>query len=276
MSAAGSDAGPPAGSGAGAGAVVVTGGASGIGAATCRVLADAGARVGVLDRTAAGAAAVADEVGGIALVADVADVDALDVALRRAHEELGGLTGLVNNAGVGNLKRLEAYTDKELDLIWRVNVTGVYAALRSAAPLLRESVAAGRSAAVVNVASVSGVRPTRGEAPYSAAKAAVIALTKSAALEWAPEVRVNCVSPGFVHTPLNDLLVQDPVARAGIEGRTPMGRVGTAEETAGLIAFLLSDAAGYLTGQNLVLDGGTLLPSAQMDPVLGPLLDLSS
>ncbi len=276
MSAAGSDAGPPAGSGAGAGAVVVTGGASGIGAATCRVLADAGARVGVLDRTAAGAAAVADEVGGIALVADVADVDALDVALRRAHEELGGLTGLVNNAGVGNLKRLEAYTDKELDLIWRVNVTGVYAALRSAAPLLRESVAAGRSAAVVNVASVSGVRPTRGEAPYSAAKAAVIALTKSAALEWAPEVRVNCVSPGFVHTPLNDLLVQDPVARAGIEGRTPMGRVGTAEETAGLIAFLLSDAAGYLTGQNLVLDGGTLLPSAQMDPVLAPLLDLSS
>lgn len=276
MSAAGSDAGPPAGSGAGAGAVVVTGGASGIGAATCRVLADAGARVGVLDRTAAGAAAVADEVGGIALVADVADVDALDVALRRAHEELGGLTGLVNNAGVGNLKRLEAYTDKELDLIWRVNVTGVYAALRSAAPLLRESVAAGRSAAVVNVASVSGVRPTRGEAPYSAAKAAVIALTKSAALEWAPEVRVNCVSPGFVHTPLNDLLVQDPEARAGIEGRTPMGRVGTAEETAGLIAFLLSDAAGYLTGQNLVLDGGTLLPSAQMDPVLGPLLDLSS
>ncbi|MFZ4519655.1 MAG: SDR family NAD(P)-dependent oxidoreductase [Microthrixaceae bacterium] len=256
------------------GAVVVTGGASGIGAATCRLLAAGGARVGVLDRDAAGAAAVADEVGGLALEANVADTPALEAALLRAHDELGGLTGLVNNAGVGNLKRLEAYTDKELDLIWRVNVTGVYAGLRAAAPLLRESAAAGRGAAVVNVASVSGVRPTRGEAPYSAAKAAVIALTKSAALEWAPDVRVNCVSPGFIHTPLNDVLVQDPAGRAGIEERTPLGRVGTAEETAGLIAFLLSDAAGYLTGQNLVLDGGTLLPSAQMDPILGPLLDL--
>jgi NAD(P)-dependent dehydrogenase (short-subunit alcohol dehydrogenase family) len=126
----------------------------------------------------------------------------------------------------------------------------------------------------VNVASVSGVRPTRGEAPYSAAKAAVIALTSSAALEWAPEVRVNCVSPGFVRTPLNEMLVTDDAARSGLESRTPLARVGTAEETAGVIAFLLSDAAGYLTGHNLVLDGGSLLPSEQMDPILGPLLEM--
>ena len=255
--------------------IVVTGGASGIGAATCRRLARDGARVGVLDRNADGATAVAAEVGGLALVADVGDSAAVDAALARADGELGGLRGLVNNAGVGNLKPLESYTDKDLDLIWRVNQAGTYYALRAGAPLLRAAArAAGSPAAVVNVASVSGVRPTRGEAPYSAAKAAVIALTASAALEWAPSVRVNCVSPGFVHTPLNEMLVADPAGRSGIEGRTPLARVGTADETAALICFLLSDDAGYLTGQNIVLDGGTLLPSAQMDPVLGPLLDM--
>jgi len=127
---------------------------------------------------------------------------------------------------------------------------------------------------VVNMASVSGVRPTRGEAPYSAAKAATVALTSSAALEWAPAVRVNCVSPGLIHTPLNDVLVSDQAARTGMEERTPMGRVGTAPEPAALIAFLLSDESGYVTGQNVVIDGGSTLSSGQMDPVLGPLLEM--
>lgn len=260
---------------ASSGVVVVTGGASGIGAATCELLAASGVAVGVLDRNEEGARAVADRVGGLALVADVARSDQVADALRRAEVELGGLTGLVNNAGVGNLKPLEDYTDAEVDLIWRVNVTGAFNCLRSAAPLLRSSAAgSGRPSAVVNVASVSGVRPTRGEAPYSAAKAAVIALTRAAALEWAPDVRVNCVSPGFIHTPLNDVLVQDDAARSGIEARTPLGRIGTSEETASVIAFLLSEASSYMTGQNLVLDGGTMLPSEQMDPVLSPLLEM--
>ena len=113
-----------------------------------------------------------------------------------------------------------------------------------------------------------------GLGPYSAAKAATVALTKSAALEWAPAVRVNCVSPGFVHTDLNDMLVTDPESRRGLEERTPMGRVGSAAETAALIAFLLSDETGYVTGQNVAIDGGTMLPNEQMDPVLGPLLEL--
>jgi NAD(P)-dependent dehydrogenase (short-subunit alcohol dehydrogenase family) len=250
-------------------AVVVTGGGSGIGAAVCRQLAAAGARVGVLDRRSDTAQAVAAEVGGLALVADVGDTDSLEAALTLAHAELGGLRGLVNNAGVGNLKRFESYTDRDVDLIWKVNVSGVFAGIRAAAPLIR---AAG-GGAVVNVASVSGVRPTRGEAPYSAAKAAVVALTQAAALELGPELRVNCVSPGFVRTPLNEMLAADDGMRAGIEERTPLGRVGTAEEVADLVVFLLGRRAAYLTGQNVVLDGGSMLTSGQMDPVLGPLLD---
>ena len=249
--------------------VVVTGGGSGIGAAVCRQLAEAGARVGVLDRRAEAAHAVADEVGGLALVADVGDTAALESALTAADAGLGGLRGLVNNAGIGNLKRFESYTDRDIDLIWKVNVTGVYAGIRAAAPLIR---AAG-GGAVVNVASVSGVRPTRGEAPYSAAKAAVVALTQAAALELGPELRVNCVSPGFVRTPLNEMLAADDAMRHGIEARTPLGRVGTAEDVADLVVFLLGRRAAYLTGQNVVLDGGSVLTSGQMDPVLGPLLD---
>ena len=254
----------------GSGGIIVTGGASGIGAAVCRLLSADGIRVGVLDRNADGAGEVAAEVGGVALVANVADSEAFDAEIRRGAEQLGGLRGLVNNAGIGNLKAFESYTDREIDLIFKVNVSSTYYGIRSAAPLLRES----GGGAIVNVASVSGVRPTRGEAPYSAAKAAVIALSAGAALELAPAIRVNCVSPGFMHTPLNDVLASDPAARASIEAGTPMERVGTADETAELIAFLLSNRSGYLTGQNLVLDGGSLLNSRQMDDVLTPMMGM--
>ncbi len=247
--------------------VVVTGGAGGIGEATARVLAAEGSHVVVLDRKGEAARSVAADVGGTAVCCDVADPVAVADAFDTLRRTGPPLAGLVNNAGIGNLKPFEEYTPEEVALIWSVNVAGAYNCLRAAAPDLRRN-----GGAVVNVASVSGVRPTKGEAPYSAAKAAVVALTMSAALEWAPQVRVNCVSPGFIRTPLNEVLASDDAQRCAIEQRTPAQRLGTATETAELIAFLLSGRCGYLTGQNIVVDGGSTLSSAQMDPLFDQLL----
>lgn len=254
---------------------IITGGSSGIGAATARRFASEGARVAVLDRDGEGAAAVAAEIGGIAIAVDVADVDAVTDAVRRAADELGGLDDLFANAGIGNLKRLDAYREKEWDLLVDVNLKGTFACIRAAAPIMRAAFADGGPAgSIVTMASVSGIRPTRGEAPYSAAKAGVIALTRSAALEYGPALRANCVSPGFIHTPLTGFAATHDTYRPAIDAGTPLGRAGRADEVAGVVVFLCSDLASYVTGTNLVVDGGSLLPSAQSDPMLGDLLSM--
>ena len=250
---------------------VVTGAASGIGAVIATRLSAAGHHVVCLDRRGDAVSDVARQVGGIPAVADVADAVGLETALAEA---LGcpvteaRIDGLVNNAGVGNLKRLEDYTSAEFDLLVRVNLTGVFNGLRLCKPALERSAADGRNPAVVNISSVSGVRPTFGEAPYSAAKAGVIALTASAALEWAPTIRVNCVSPGFIATPLNQFVVDDEGMRSTIEQGTPLARVGASVDVASAVEFLLDAASSYVTGQNLVIDGGSTLASAQVDRLL--------
>ncbi|MCB0962961.1 MAG: SDR family oxidoreductase, partial [Acidimicrobiales bacterium] len=111
-------------------------------------------------------------------------------------------------------------------------------------------------------------RPTRGEAPYSAAKAGVLNLTAAAAVELAPTIRVNAVAPGMIHTPLTDIVVTNEEWRTAAESGTPLGRVGEAREVAEVIAFLASDAASYVTGQTIVVDGGSVLPSLQSDALL--------
>lgn len=254
---------------------IVTGGASGIGAATARRFHEEGASVAILDRDADGAAAVAEEIGGFAVAVDVADTDATATAVAAAAERLGGLDDLFANAGVGNLKRLDAYREKDWDLLVDVNLKGTFNCIRAAVPLLTAAFeAGGRPGSIVTMASVSGVRPTRGEAPYSAAKAGVIALTRSTALEYGPALRANCVSPGFIHTPLTDFAAEHEGYRAAIDASTPLGRAGRAEEIADVVVFLCSPLASYVTGINLVADGGSLLPSAQSDPMLRDLLGL--
>ena len=243
---------------------LVTGGASGIGAATCRLLADEGAKVTVLDRDERAAARLAEEIDGRAVAVDVRDGDAVQRAVQEAADAMGGLTDLINNAGVGTAKPLLDYTDKEFALLVGVNLTGTFNTIRSAAPIM---LAAG-GGSIVNNASLTGIRPTRGEGPYSAAKAGVLNLTQTAALELAPTVRVNAVAPGMIHTPLTQVVVDNDQWRSAAEKGTPLRRLGTAQEVAEVIAFLASDAAAYVTGQTIVVDGGSVLPSLQSDALL--------
>jgi len=248
---------------------VVTGGASGIGAATARLMVAEGASVAVVDRDQSGAEAVAAEIGGLALVADVRDPDAVTATFEQAASALGGLSIVCNNAGIGSIKPLHTYSPDEVDLLFDVNLKGTFNGLRAAVPLLR----AEGGGSIVNVASVSGLRPTRGEAPYAAAKAGVIALTMSAALEYGPDgIRANVVSPGFIRTALTEFTWTNPGWIEPLEAVTPLQRAGTAEDVADAIVFLASDRARYVTGHNLVVDGGSVLPSAQVDHLLRDLL----
>ncbi|MEY2591291.1 MAG: hypothetical protein QOJ67_3275 [Acidimicrobiaceae bacterium] len=243
---------------------IVTGGAAGIGAAICRRFAAEGAAVAVLDRRAEAAEAIAAEIGGHAFACDVASATEVDGAVAAAAAAMGGLTDLVNNAGMGLNKPLHRYRDEEWALVLGVNLTGTFHCIRAAIPLLLE---AGRGS-IINNASLNGLRPLPGEAPYSAAKAGVINLTMTAASEYAPQIRVNCVSPGLIDTPLTAMVTGNPAWLAAAEAGTPMRRVGTADEIADVVVFLSSDAASYMTGQNIVIDGGASMPSLQADGLL--------
>ena len=247
---------------------LVTGGASGIGAAVCRRFAEEGAAVAVLDCDAEGAAAVAKETGGVAIPADVGDAAAARAGVDAAAEKLGGLEIISNNAGIGRLLAMDDVSPELFDELVRVNLSGTFHVMQAALPHLR---AAG-GGSIVNNASESGVRPTRGELPYSAAKAGVIAATLGAAQECAPEIRVNCVSPGVVRTAMTELLFQAPGLLEPVVRATPLGRTGEAEEVADVILFLASDLSRFVTGQNLVVDGGLGLPQAGIDDVLRQVL----
>ncbi|HVX18540.1 MAG TPA: SDR family NAD(P)-dependent oxidoreductase [Acidimicrobiales bacterium] len=248
--------------------VVITGGASGIGAATARLMAAEGARVAIVDRDEGGAAEVAAATGGVAFGADVADSSAVGEAISAAAAELGGVTDLFANAGVGILKPLHTYTDAEWRLVLDVNLTGTFNCVRSVLPLLAE-----RGGSIVTSASAVAHRPTRGEGPYCAAKAGVVSLTKSIALEYGPRVRANCVSGGFIDSPLTEVVIANDELRSPLDAVTPLGRAGSADEVASVVVFLCSDAARYMTGQDIVIDGGGTLPSAQVDHLLRPMVD---
>jgi meso-butanediol dehydrogenase / (S,S)-butanediol dehydrogenase / diacetyl reductase len=231
---------------------LVTGGASGIGRAVCRRFAAEGARVAILDRDAEGAAEAAAEVDGFGHVVDVRDVEAVAAATDAAADQLGGLSILVTNAGSSGLSLVHETDPKMFERLVQINLQGTFHSMRAALPhMLR-----GGRGVVVNNASGSATRPTYGELAYSAAKAGVVALTRGAAQEYGPTIRVNSVSPGIIRTPMSEPLFALDGALDPAWEATPLGRAGTADEVADVVLFLASDQSRYVTGQDLIVDGG--------------------
>ncbi|MFJ8767331.1 SDR family NAD(P)-dependent oxidoreductase [Streptomyces clavifer] len=236
---------------------LVTGGASGIGAAVATLLLARGARVAVVDRETKGAPG-----GVLAIEADVTDDAAVRNAVDRAAGELGGLHTLVSNAGIGSIGTVEDNTDEEWTRVLDVNVLGMVRAARHALPHLRRA-AAGRPGAV-SITQTCSIAATAGlpqRALYSASKGAVLSLTLAMAADHVREgIRVNCVNPGTADTPwIGRLLGQaeDPAAeRAALDARQPLGRLVSADEVAAAVVYLASPAAASVTGTALAVDGG--------------------
>jgi NAD(P)-dependent dehydrogenase (short-subunit alcohol dehydrogenase family) len=233
---------------------IVTGGGSGIGRGIANGLAAFGARVAIWERDPDTARAAADEVGGLACPADVREEADVDAALAATVTELGDPTILVNNAGGVFSSPLLETTAKGWDALIRSNLTHLLLCTQRVA---RAMVAAGAGGSIVNVTSIEGTRAAPGYAAYAAAKAGVVNLTKTAALELAPHgIRVNCLAPDVTMTE-GLLAVAQPGFEARIEAMVPMGRAGHVDEMAGAAVFLASDLASYVTGQTIHVDGGT-------------------
>jgi NAD(P)-dependent dehydrogenase (short-subunit alcohol dehydrogenase family) len=236
---------------------LVTGGASGIGLATARLLAGRGARVAILDRDLANSGHDL-----VSVKADVTDDDAVRGAVGEAVVALGDrLDILVNNAGIGAAGTVEDNSDEEWHRVLDINVLGMVRTSRAALWHLRRAAADTGQAAIVNTCSVAGVAGLPQRALYSASKGAVYALTLAMAADHVREgIRVNCVTPGTADTPWIGRLLDaapDPAAeRAALEARQPMGRLVSANEVAAAIAYLASPLAGATTGTALAADGG--------------------
>jgi 2-hydroxycyclohexanecarboxyl-CoA dehydrogenase len=236
----------------------VTGGASGIGAATARRLAAEGARVAIGDLDEAGARDVAAEIDGFGCALDVADAASARAAVGAAREALGPVDVLVNNAGADRFAFFVRSDEELWDFVLAVNLRGVLACTHAVLPSMHER---GRGA-IVNVASEAGRVGSQGSATYSAAKAGVIGFTKAIARESARYgVRCNAVAPGPIETPLlNGAEAQlgelGARLKQGMIDATAMRRSGEPEEIAAAIAFLASDDASYVTGQTLNVSGG--------------------
>jgi 2-keto-3-deoxy-L-fuconate dehydrogenase len=238
---------------------LVTGGASGIGLATARLLAARGARVAVLDRVKA--EPVPDAAAIFPVIADVTDDAAVRAAVAEAAQALGQLDILVNNAGIGAAGTVEDNDDAEWHHVLDVNVLGIVRTTRAALPLLRQAATDRQKAAIVNTCSIAATAGLPQRALYCASKGAVYALTLAMAADHVAEhIRVNCVNPGTADTPWVARLLDaapDPAAeRAALNARQPIGRLVTAEEVAAAIAYLASPLAGATTGTALAVDGG--------------------
>jgi NAD(P)-dependent dehydrogenase (short-subunit alcohol dehydrogenase family) len=234
---------------------LITGAASGMGRATALMFAEHGARLALLDRDAVGLKAAAAATGGIALEADLTDEAAVDGAVDRACNELGGLDGVVNAAGIMPTEDLAATSLK----LWRnvidINLTGMFLVCRAALPRMREQ----ERGTIVNFASAAGLAP-RGTAAiaYVASKGGVIAFTRTLAVDAAPHIRVNSICPGTVDTPMTRDYLRDEhgAVRPEVLSAYALARYAEPDEIARAVLFLTSDESSFVTGVALAVDGG--------------------
>ena len=241
--------------------VFVTGGSRGIGWATAKAFHDAGAMVAVNGRTRESTAAGIERLGGgerlIATPGDIGTVAGCEAAVGNAVDALGGLDVLVNSAGFGEGVPIEEGDEAFYDSVMNVNLKGTYFCCRTALPALRES-----KGNIVNVASIAGLMGAAGTSVYCASKGGVVLLTRALSAELAPDIRVNCVCPGYVDTDMvrRDWIdtTDDPAATLHDEvvAFAPLKRIGKPEEIATAILYLASEHAGFVTGSALTIDGG--------------------
>jgi 3-oxoacyl-[acyl-carrier protein] reductase len=238
-------------------AALVTGGARGIGAAIAAALAGEGADVAIVDVLDDQAAGVAASLPGeaMAIAADLREPDQVDAAIGSAAERYGRLDVVVNNAGVFRSTPLLDIGVEEWDLMFEVNVRSVLLTTQVATPYLAKS----RAGRIVNLASMGGKLGEPGQAHYAASKAAVIALTRVAAMELGPlGITVNCICPGYVATEMG-AATRTPEQVAEWSALSPLGRIGTPDDVARMALFLASDDAAYCTGQAFNVTGGMLM-----------------
>ncbi|MFV0451047.1 MAG: SDR family oxidoreductase [Propioniciclava sp.] len=241
---------------------IVTGGRQGIGKVVAHRLAEAGSDIAILDLADAAdvAAEVADQHGvrAMAVTCDVTRPEAVADAVATVAARLGTVDHLFNNAGIVTHKAALDCTEKDFTDVININLNGVFFVAQAVARYL---VSQGKPGNIVNTASMSGhiVNVPQEQASYNASKAGVIHLTKSLAVEWADlGIRVNCISPGYIMTEMTGSVRED--WRQLWTGLIPAKRMGTPEELAGAVVYLLSGASSYTTGADLVMDGGFTLP----------------
>lgn len=236
--------------------VMITGASGGIGVTICERLAAEGATLVITDLSAEACARLADRIEGdhVAAALDVSVEDSWTSVLADVVREIDGLDVLINNAALGSAATVEDETREQFDRVVAVDQTGTWLGMKHGGPLIERS----GGGAIINVCSILGSTGGLGNSiAYHAAKGAVRTMTKNAALHWATRgVRVNSLHPGFIGTPQLYERYEGSERHRAMLANTPMGRLGTPEEIAGVVAFLGSDDAGYMTGSEVYADGG--------------------